>query len=226
MSLRSLRDKVADVTCVSVSKELLRVAIKRQGLSKKKAKFFGTSIAQVDKTTSFLQRRADMIAKGRHFFSIDETSFGRHSAPTYGYSAKGTPLVIQRNMSRVQKTQTAICCVSSHDIIATDVFCGSANTTSFCEFIDGICFPEGSVVLLDNVAFHHASAVKRLCTEKGIELLYVPPYSPWFNPIEMAFSIVKREFYKSSNIDRSFASLTSTHLSSFFRKSLNCIGPF
>jgi hypothetical protein len=75
MSLRSLRDKVADVTCVSVSKELLRVAIKRQGLSKKKAKFFGTSIAQVDKTTCFLQRRADMIAKGRHFFSIDETSF-------------------------------------------------------------------------------------------------------------------------------------------------------
>ena len=46
-----------------------------------------------------------------------------------------------------------------------------------------------TVVLIDNVAFHHSKIVKQYARDRNIHLLYVPPYSPWFNPVEGVFSI-------------------------------------
>jgi transposase len=76
---------------------------------------------------------------------------------------------------------------------------------------------------LDNVAFHHSKVAKDAAERKGFILLFVPPYSPWFNPIEGVFSIVKREFYKHGDISRSFDAVKTTHCQSFFKKSFETI---
>lgn len=49
----------------------------------------------------------------------------------------------------------------------------------------------GDVVILDNVAFHKSEAVKAIVKARGAWLLFLPPYSPDLNPIEMAFSKLK-----------------------------------
>jgi len=49
----------------------------------------------------------------------------------------------------------------------------------------------GDVVILDNVAFHKSEKVKATIKERGAWLLFLPPYSPDLNPIEMAFSKLK-----------------------------------
>ncbi len=51
--------------------------------------------------------------------------------------------------------------------------------------------PAGTVLLLDNVSFHHSKVVKEYAISQGLVLLYVPPYSPWFNSVEGVFSIAK-----------------------------------
>ena len=48
-----------------------------------------------------------------------------------------------------------------------------------------------SIAILDNCKIHHAQAVKDLFEDAGIILMYLPPYSPDYNPIEEAFSSVK-----------------------------------
>jgi transposase len=74
---------------------------------------------------------------------------------------------------------------------------------------------------LDNVAFHHSKDVAAFASANNIDLLFVPPYSPWFNPIELCFSIIKRHFYQHHNVEEAFAALTSGHCHSFFSK---CMG--
>lgn len=49
----------------------------------------------------------------------------------------------------------------------------------------------GDVVILDNVGFHKSEKAKQLVKAKGAWLLFLPPYSPDLNPIEMAFSKLK-----------------------------------
>ena len=49
-------------------------------------------------------------------------------------------------------------------------------------------------VLMDNVSFHRSYDVVNFLKEKGLEPLYIPPYSPRCNPIEEVFSLLKRNF--------------------------------
>jgi hypothetical protein len=53
-------------------------------------------------------------------------------------------------------------------------------------------FPEpNSVLVMDNTSFHHTEQIEQMCTEAGVKLLYLPPYSPDFNPIEEFFTELK-----------------------------------
>ena len=50
----------------------------------------------------------------------------------------------------------------------------------------------GHVVILDHLAAHQVPGVRQLIEERGAQLLYLPPYSPDFNPIEPAWSKLKQ----------------------------------
>ena len=54
----------------------------------------------------------------------------------------------------------------------------------------------GQVVVMDNLGVHKPKRVKELIEEQGCELLYLPSYSPDYNPIEEAFSKIKRYLRK------------------------------
>ena len=61
----------------------------------------------------------------------------------------------------------------------------------FESFIDSLNLPENNAVILDNATIH-----KKLTLTNPTNLIYVPPYSPQYNAIELCFSQVKREFRK------------------------------
>ena len=56
---------------------------------------------------------------------------------------------------------------------------------------------KGDVVILDNLAAHKSAAAERAVRERGAWLLFLPPYSPDLNPIEMAFSKLKAHLRKA-----------------------------
>jgi transposase len=64
---------------------------------------------------------------------------------------------------------------------------------------------------MDNVSFHKTKLVKTLIGKSSNKLLYIPPYSPQFNPIEEVFSQIKRNinYIKNGNIIQKFNKSTS-----------------
>jgi transposase len=50
---------------------------------------------------------------------------------------------------------------------------------------------------LDNASIHHGGNIEDLCAEMGVRIVYLPPYSPDFNPIEKAFAVIKDRLRRS-----------------------------
>jgi transposase/predicted transcriptional regulator len=220
-SLVDLKCLIKETLHIEVSKELIRIAIKVNGFSKKRARFYGEPKNLEQKTYDFLEQRDEYIASGFPFVSIDEASFGRSGTVVKGYSKRGSKLFIRKNVQRVT-TVSALVCVSNQGLVSKSLVKGSFNTELFLEFVNNLNLVPNTVLLLDNVSFHHSKVVKEFARLKDLILLYTPPYSPWYNPIEFCFSIIKRHYYKHQHIEHAFNSLSKDHCDAFFRKSLNC----
>src|SRR5690242_21757557 len=71
---------------------------------------------------------------------------------------------------------------------------GAMNTETFAWYIREQLAPRlrpGQVVVLDNLSVHPAAGIRQAIEARGCELLFLPPYSPAFTPIEQAFSKLK-----------------------------------
>ncbi len=71
---------------------------------------------------------------------------------------------------------------------------GPINGEAFQAYVDHVLVPElqqGDIVVMDNLSSHKGAGVRAAIEAAGAHLLYLPPYSPDFNPIENAFSKLK-----------------------------------
>ena len=207
-----------------ISKELARQCLHKLNLSHKKAKYYGKSKNALELTSTFLRLRSSYIQKGIPIYSIDETGFGKYSAHhRMGWCKKGKPLRVQREKV-CRKNISVIACASNTKWVYYQQHIGGTKRDRFCNFLQNLPLPGGCVIMMDNASIHKGEDVERICADKKYKILYTPPYSPWFNPIESCFSIVKKHYPKLQNIDNSFKSVTTQHFESFFRHSLNTFG--
>ena len=71
---------------------------------------------------------------------------------------------------------------------------GAMNGTAFRAYVEQVLVPTlspGDIVIMDNLPAHKADGVRQAIEAADCELLFLPPYSPDFNPIENAFSKLK-----------------------------------
>ncbi len=55
------------------------------------------------------------------------------------------------------------------------------------------------IVVMDNISFHHSKEVRELANQHNVQIIFTPPYSPEFNPIEIVFSLLKRMYRAALN---------------------------
>jgi len=111
----------------------------------------------------------------------------------YGRSLRGTRLHDHTPCSHWQ-TQTVIVALRSEGLSAPAVFDGPIDNASFLAYVEQVLVPSlrpGDVVVLDNLAVHKQPEVRAAITRVGAHLRFLPPYSPDFNPIELAFAKLK-----------------------------------
>jgi transposase len=93
------------------------------------------------------------------------------------------------------KTISTIAAMTTRGMIAAASFDGATDTDSFVTFVREELVPQlgqGQVVILDNLPAHKSPRVDELINAAGCRVLRLPPYSPDYNPIEMAISKIKR----------------------------------
>jgi transposase len=93
------------------------------------------------------------------------------------------------------KTTTLIAALGLGGVKCSMVLDGAIDREFFDAFVEDILIHElksGDVVILDNLSSHKSEHARRLIESKGAELVFLPPYSPDLNPIEMVFSKVKQ----------------------------------
>ena len=92
------------------------------------------------------------------------------------------------------KTTTFIGALTLRGMIAPFVIDGPINRASFEAYVERVLVPElrpGDIVVMDNLGSHKGSRTRALIEAAGARLLFLPPYSPDFNPIENAFAKLK-----------------------------------
>lgn len=128
------------------------------------------------------------------FVFVDECSSNTSLAPLYGWARKGER-AYQKAPRNWGKNITLISSIGKEwGMGASLVVEGSTNGTVFQTYLEEVLLPtlqEGQVVVMDNLSSHKAERVRQLIEAKGCELVYLPPYSPDFNPMEQAFSKLK-----------------------------------
>ena len=157
---------------------------------------------------------------------IDETSFCLNDLKNYGYSKSGESIKICHRHKQNKKRLTLISAISKNGIVANEIVDGSVNREIYLNFLQkNKSILENKVVVQDNARIHHAKVVKEYGVDNNIILKYNPPYSPEFNPIELAFNKMKIEFKKLSHdnlikdIIFAYNTITTENCAAFFKKS-------
>ena len=125
---------------------------------------------------------------------LDESGAQTNMTRTRGRAPRGVR-VIDRVPHGHWKTTTILSAVRHSGPFAAAVISGATDSDVFRTYVEHVLVPEltaGDVVILDNLQPHKAKGVREMIEAVGATLMYLPPYSPDFNPIENMWSKVKQ----------------------------------
>jgi transposase/transposase-like protein len=132
--------------------------------------------------------------------AIDECHFNASDYVRYGWAPKRERLSKRKN-DRPQRLSLLLA-VSKRGVVASQIVRGRVDSSVFIDFLSKL--PSGTNLMLDNASIHRSKLVKTFCLDKKMTLNYIPPYCPWYNPVEYAFSNIKRVFRRQRLISDDF----------------------
>jgi transposase len=134
---------------------------------------------------------------------LDETWAKTNMTRIRGRSIKGTRLVEHVPQGH-WKTTTFLAGIRTHGWVAPLVIDGAINGKLFLAWVQQHLTKElkrGDIVIMDNLSSHKVKGVVEAIESVGASVQFLPPYSPDLNPIEMAFSKLKRLIRSAKNRD-------------------------
>ena len=130
----------------------------------------------------------------RRLVFIDEMGVHTSLAPLYGYSPRGERVHLEVPRNRGKNTTLLASITLLGGMGETMAIEGPTDRGVFDAYVERILLPTleaGQIVIMDNLSAHKPARVRELIESKDCELVYLPAYSPDFNPIEEAFGKIK-----------------------------------
>ena len=126
---------------------------------------------------------------------LDETGFERATYRPYAWAPKGRKVFGERSGRSRPRTNLIAATAKGKRLFAPLLFEGSLDSSVFNQYLKEQLLKElqpGSLIIMDNAAFHKTQKTRGILEESGHELIFLPPYSPDFNPIEKHFANLKK----------------------------------
>jgi transposase len=133
----------------------------------------------------------------------DEAGFNLHTRCLFGRSKRGTPATLEVPANRGRNVSLCAA-IGVGGVLHYAIQVGAFNTQLYVEFLrdllavlDQDARQRSFLLVMDNVRFHHSAAVQDLVAASSHRISYLPPYSPFLNPIENCFSKWKNSVRRS-----------------------------
>ena len=140
------------------------------------------------------------IVEPERLLFVDECGTHTSLAPIYGYAPRGERLYLWVPRSRGKNT-TLLSSMTIEGMGPSLTVEGSTTARVFETYVEKVLLPsleEGQIVVMDNLSAPRPKRIRELIEQHGCELLYLPSYSPDFNPIEEAFAKIKNLLRKAA----------------------------
>ncbi len=200
---------------VKVSQSFVSRLLKRSHVTRKRAsKAFCE--AEEAKKLQFIEKAQNVKSK---LMAVDECSFVLNHCTAYGYAKKGDRAVISRPGRRGTRF-SFILSISKKAVLQHDLIAGSFKSASFQKHVSSL---PNHTLILDNASIHKGNYFV------GKKMMYLPPYSPQLNPVEMCFNVIRSHVNRvrprtlcvlKAAIDTGLSSLSEVTLTKMFQKTL------
>ena len=131
---------------------------------------------------------------------VDEMGVHTSLAPVYGYAPRGERLRLSVPRNRGKNT-TLLSSMTVGGMGPSLAVEGATTARVFEAYVEKVLVPSlqpGQIVVMDNLGAHKPKRIRELIEGRGCELVYLPAYSPDYNPIEEAFSKIKNLLRKAA----------------------------
>jgi len=140
----------------------------------------------------WFRRRARRLSQ-RRFIFVDESAVNTAMTRRYGRAPRGERAY--DSAPRNYGTHTSVIgAMGLRGLVATLTVEGAVDTEVFNAYAERVLGPrlrKGDVVVLDNLTAHRASRIEEVAEARGAQVLWLPPYSPDYSPIEQCWSKIK-----------------------------------
>lgn len=212
-----------DTIGVKLGSSTIRLHVRKLGFTLKQPSSVPNTPRVEELRRCFAQHQRDLDADA--VISIDETAVYFHMPPKKGWSLRGQRL--RAGLSTHHKDRvTLLMVVASTGVVHWEALKGSVTADRFATFIasEQIRKAPQQSLLLDNAAFHKTKSVQAAANQSGKSLVFLPPYTPQFQPIEHAFSVFKHQYRRiapnnagiEDRIVHAVSELTTEKLSAMF----------
>ncbi|XP_065908769.1 uncharacterized protein [Dysidea avara] len=225
--LTEITDKVHDCTGVKVSPSAVCNTIYKNGLTRKKMQRIAeqrSAIHRGDYLAEISMYNTNMLV-----FADETGKDSRDSIRRYGYAIRGEVPHSTITLTRGTRIST-IAAISCSGLICYDKFTGNVSGDEFYDFVRGSLIPnmnpyngtnENSILVLDNCSIHYIEETLSLLRTSGIFVIFLPPYSPDLNPIELTFSYVKQYLQEHEAIIQAANNISDVITSAFDNITIN-----
>ena len=158
---------------------------------------------------------------------LDESGVTTEMTRRYGWAPR-SQRVAEAVPAGHWRILTVLAALTTEGVLASMTIESPTDGDVFLAFLEQALAPRlqpGHVVILDNLAAHKVPDVRPLIESRGAHLLYLPPYSPDFNPIEQAWSKVKQQLrgvkarvlqHLEAAVAQAIAAITAENARAFF----------
>ena len=165
------------------------------------------------KRSAFLKEITSIPFEKRVY--VDESGIDSYLCRSFGWAKRGVKLLGEISGKRFER-ESFVAAKCGAVILAPFCFKGTCNTNLFNFWLETFLVPTlkpEQVVIMDNATFHKSRKTNEIIEKAGCTLLYLPPYSPDFNPIETFWanfkakvrSVLKNYCSLSEAIDHAFS---------------------
>ena len=153
-----------------------------------------------DEAARLLWREQVQKLDARQMVFLDECGVNTAMHRRYSRSPKGHRAVgvVPRNWKTSTTILGALCCGGVQAVMSLE---GATDRLAFEAFIEQVLLPTlvpGQIVILDNLSAHKSHKAQQMVEQAGCSWLFLPPYSPDFNPIEMLWSKFKSDLRREA----------------------------